>query len=29
MNSGCDIPFNAKHENVQAMVDATKEFGTF
>jgi uroporphyrinogen-III decarboxylase len=28
MNSGCDIPFNAKHENVQAMVDATKEFGT-
>lgn len=27
MNSGCDIPFNAKAENVQAMVDATKEFG--
>jgi len=27
MNSGCDIPFGAKAENVQAMVDANREFG--
>lgn len=27
MNSGCDIPFNAKPKNVQAMYEATREFG--
>lgn len=29
MNPGCEIPFNAKPENVRAMVEATREFGTF
>jgi len=29
MNPGCDVPFNARPENVRAMVAATHEFGTF
>lgn len=29
MNSGCDIPYNSPPENVQAMVAATHDFGTF
>ena len=29
MNSGCDIPYNASRANVEAMVAATREFGTY
>jgi len=29
MNSGCDIPYNAPRANVEAMVAATREFGTY
>ncbi len=28
VNSGCDIPYNAPKANVQAIVDATHDFGT-
>lgn len=29
MHSGCDIPYNSPRANVQAMIDATHEFGTY
>jgi uroporphyrinogen-III decarboxylase len=29
MNSGCDIPYNAPRVNVEAMVAATRDFGTY
>jgi uroporphyrinogen-III decarboxylase len=29
MHSGCDIPFNAPRSNVEAMIEATYEFGTY